>query len=140
MKISLFLENITLKYLKIKTIGKCFKKLNYTHTRTYVCIQVCVLSCSIVSNSLETTIASRLLCPWNFPGKNTRMGCHSLHRGIFLIQGSNPSLLHGQPDSLPQSHLHSLKNYKMIKHKSCDWGNLSEGYTGILCIVSATFL
>ena len=26
-------------------------------------------------------IATRLLCPWNFPGKNTGVGCHSLLRG-----------------------------------------------------------
>ena len=28
-----------------------------------------------------------------FPGKNTRVGCHSLRQMIFLTQGSNPSLL-----------------------------------------------
>ena len=28
-------------------------------------------------------------------------GCHSLLQGIFLTQGSNPSLLHWQADSLP---------------------------------------
>ena len=27
---------------------------------------------------------SRVLCPWNSPGKNTGMGCHSLLQGIFL--------------------------------------------------------
>ena len=36
----------------------------------------------------------RLLCPWNFPGKNTLVGCHILLQGIFPTQGSNPSLLH----------------------------------------------
>ena len=40
---------------------------------------------------------AKLLCPWNLPGKNTGMGCHSLLQGIF--QGSNPSLLHWQADS-----------------------------------------
>ena len=33
------------------------------------------------------------LCPWDSPGKNTRMGCHALLQGIFQTQGSNPSLL-----------------------------------------------
>ena len=28
------------------------------------------------------------------PGKNAGVGCHALLQGIFLIQGSNPSLLH----------------------------------------------
>ena len=33
--------------------------------------------------------------PWNFPD-NTRVGCHFLLQGIFLIQGSNPHLLLGR--------------------------------------------
>ena len=43
-------------------------------------------------------------CPWDFPGKNTRVGCHDLLQGIFLMQGSNPHLLrllHWQVGSLP---------------------------------------
>ena len=31
-----------------------------------------------------------LLCPWDFPGKNTGVGCHSLLQGIFPTQGSKP--------------------------------------------------
>ena len=30
------------------------------------------------------------LCPWDFPGKNTGMGCHLLLQGIFPTQGWNP--------------------------------------------------
>ena len=41
--------------------------------------------------------ATRLLCPWNVPGKNTGTGCHFLPWGIFLIQELNLCLL---------SHLH----------------------------------
>ena len=37
---------------------------------------------------------TRLLCPWDSPGKNTGGGCHALLQGIFLTQGSNPCLLH----------------------------------------------
>ena len=47
---------------------------------------------------------TRLLCPWDFPGKNTGVGCHSHLQGIFQTQGSNPRLLlllHWQADSLP---------------------------------------
>ena len=50
------------------------------------------------------TVASQFLCPWDFPGKNTRVGCHFL----LLTQGLNPSLLHGQVDSLPLSHQGSV--------------------------------
>ena len=37
---------------------------------------------------------TRLLCPWDFPGKNTGVGHHFLLQGIFLTQGLNPNLLH----------------------------------------------
>ena len=39
---------------------------------------------------------ARLLCPWDSPGKNTRVGCHFLLQGIFLTQGLNPCLLLGR--------------------------------------------
>ena len=32
--------------------------------------------------------------PWNSPGKNTGVGCHSLLQWIFLTQGSTPGLPH----------------------------------------------
>ena len=37
---------------------------------------------------------TRLLCPWNFPGKNIGVGCHALLQGNFLTQGLNLGLLH----------------------------------------------
>ena len=37
---------------------------------------------------------TRLLCAWNFPGKNTRVGCHFLLHVIFPTQGLNSGLLH----------------------------------------------
>ena len=36
----------------------------------------------------------RFLCLWDFPGKNTGVGCHFLLQEIFLTQGLNPGLLH----------------------------------------------
>ena len=51
---------------------------------------------------------SRLFCPWNSLGKNTRVGCHALLQGIFPTQGLNPCLLcllHWQADSLPPRQL-----------------------------------
>ena len=50
---------------------------------------------------------SRLLCPWDFPGKSTGVGCHFTPQGIFLIRGPNPCLPHWQADSLPLSHQRS---------------------------------
>ena len=37
---------------------------------------------------------TRLLCPWDSPGKNTGVGCQFLLQGIFLTQGLNSHLLH----------------------------------------------
>ena len=63
---------------------------------------------------------ARLLCPWNFPGKNTGVGCHFLLQSIFLTQGSNLRLLLWQVDSLPLSHLggEDLKGL-IIRYPTC---------------------
>ena len=66
----------------------------------------CVLSRSVVSDSLRLhgLLPAGLLCPWNFPGKNTEAGCHLLLQGIFPTFRSNLHflhLLHRQVDSLP---------------------------------------
>ena len=54
-----------------------------------------LLSHSIMSHSLRPHGLSptRLLCPWDSPGKNTGVGCHALLQGIFPTQGSNPGFL-----------------------------------------------
>ena len=36
----------------------------------------------------------KVLCPWDFPDKNTGVGCHVLLQGIFPTQESNLGLLH----------------------------------------------
>ena len=59
-----------------------------------------------VSNSLRHygLQPTRLLCPWDSPGKNTGVGCHALLQGIFLTQGSNQyfsRLSHLRMGSLP---------------------------------------
>ena len=41
-----------------------------------------------------TVQPARLFCPWDFPGKDTGVGCHLLLQGIFPTQGSNLGLLH----------------------------------------------
>ena len=70
---------------------------------------------SVVSDSLclQGPKPTRLLCPWDSPGKNTGVGCHALFEEIFLIQGLNLHLLHcrwvldllshcGSPITFPQ--------------------------------------
>ena len=74
-----------------------------------------------MSNSvqLHRRQPTRLLCPWDSPGKNTGVGCHFLLQGIFLTQETNLGLLHcrhilywlhyeGKPNILNNSHLRSV--------------------------------
>ena len=57
---------------------------------------VSVLSHSVMSDSLwpHGLLATRLLCGWNSPGKNTGVDCHALLLEIFPTQESNPGLPH----------------------------------------------
>ena len=60
------------------------------------------VSHSLVSDSLQPhgLQPTRLLYPWNSPGKNNGVGCHSLFQRIFPTQGSNPGPPALQADSL----------------------------------------
>ena len=61
-------------------------------------LQSCLILCDPMNYSPPG------LCPWDSPGKNTGVGCHSLLQGIFQTQGSNQhllGLLHWQAGSLP---------------------------------------
>ena len=60
-------------------------------------------------------VPTRLLRPWDFPGKSTGVGCYFLLQGIFLAQGLNPGLPHcwqmlyhlshqGIPQEFPQEY------------------------------------
>ena len=67
------------------------------------------LSHLVVSSSLwpYEPHPSRLLCPWDSPGRNTGVGCHALLQGIFLTQGLSSCLLcllHWLAGSLPLHH------------------------------------
>ena len=87
---------------------------------------------------------SRLLCPWDSPGKNTRVGCHALLQGIFLTQGLNLyllCLLHWQAGSLPLARhlgsptLLSVSQYTLSPSSlvGCFVVQLKEDSTNFLC-------
>ena len=60
---------------------------------------------------------TRLLCPWNFPSKNTGVGCHFLLQGIFPTQGLNLCLC------VPYVGRHSFPLY----HLGRPWNFLDQG-------------
>ena len=67
----------------------------------YVHAQSLRLCLTLRPNGLQPT---RILCPWDSPGKNTGVHCHFLLQGIFPTWGSNPCLSASpalQVDSLP---------------------------------------
>ena len=61
--------------------------------RCYHCVCVHMLSYfQLFCNPMDCSRPGSS-CPWDFPGKNTGVGCHFLLQGIFLIQGTEPMSL-----------------------------------------------
>ena len=116
---------------------------------------MCVCMC--VSQLCLTLWPQRLLptshlCPWNFPGKNTGVGSHSLLQGIFQVQRSNQVSCiagrfftawatreaHSQKHMLNQSSTAFLKLVSNIvcgsqtgpKKKKCPWLMIQKILTG----------
>ena len=88
------------KWGKPVTKGRALHDPTYTYTRSPELSNSCQTSCwCLVAKSCLTFLwphglwSTRLLCPWDLPGKNTEMGCHALLQGIFPTQGSNLRLL-----------------------------------------------
>ena len=79
---------------------------------------VCLLAqvCMTLCDPADCMWPTRLLCPWDSPGKNTRVGCPSLIQEILQTQGSNPGLLH----------------CKQILHHRATWEAMSYYY----CIIN----
>ena len=66
-----------------------------------MCVSVLVAeSCPALCNPMDSG-------PWDFPGKNTKVSCHSLLWGIFLTQGSDPRSPALQADPLLSGHQES---------------------------------
>ena len=74
-----------------------------------------ITSCLILlqRHGLQPT---RLICAWDFPGKNTGVDCYFLLQGIFLTQGWNTCLLLWQANSLPLSLLESLMAKVLVQN------------------------
>ena len=66
---------------------KSYRQIEEKHTYNWKSESVShsVLSDSLQPNGLQPT---RLLCPWDSPGKKSGVGSHSFLQGIFLTQGS----------------------------------------------------
>ena len=111
----LFVCQIFRKSGKIKFVFLYLSIYPHTHSLfvastlgAYVCVCVCARTHTLTQSwptlwGPMNCSPSRLLCPWDFPGKDTEVDCHFLLQGIFPTQGSNSHLLHlldWQVDSL----------------------------------------
>ena len=89
----------------IRNSEREFKSQRYLPPELYACVQRCVQL--FVTQGLW---AIRLLCPWNFPGKNTGLGCH------FLLQGDLPD---PGIKSMSLCHLQWQADFLLLNH----WGS-----------------
>ena len=102
-------------YIYIKLRHYMRKEQISNSVRAQIVPDLCVPMCRVLSHvqlpwphGLQPT---RLVCPRDFPGKNTGVGHHALIKGIFPIQRSNPQLLfllHYRWILYPLSHQGSL--------------------------------
>ena len=91
------------------------------HCQLAICL-MCLVAQSYQTLQSHGLYSARLLCLWDFPGKNTGVGCHALLQGIFPTLGWNPRLLHCRRIlyllSIREAHtpykIKSLKNIKFF--------------------------
>ena len=79
---------------------------------SFVCLCTQLLqSCLTPCDPMDLNLL--IHCAWNFPAKNTEVGCYALLQGIFLTQGLNLHLLY-------------LLHCRQILHLLNHWGSLSS--------------
>jgi len=101
----------------------------------------CVLSRLVLSDSLRPhgLQPARLLCPWDSPGKNTRVGCHALLQGIFPTQGPNPGPLHCRRILDGLSHQGSPRILEWVALSFSRGTSRPRNGTGVSCIAGRFF-
>ena len=85
----------------------CKMQVQFGSFKFYIRARACVAELCLILCDPMDCVLSRLLRPWDSPGKDIGVGYHALLQGLILAQESNPHLLHWQVDSLPLSHLES---------------------------------
>ena len=77
--------------------------------------------------------------PWDFPGKNTWVGCHFLLQRTFPTQGSNPSLLHCKWILYQLSHKGTPRILEWVAYPFTRGSSQSRNQTGVSCIAGGFF-
>ena len=117
--LSFFLETGNSSLLRVE-IWECYQGLEEaTLALLWINHWVCSVAklCLTLCDPMDCMQPTRVLCPWNFPDKNTGMGCHFLLQWIFPTHGSKLSLLcllHWQVNSLLLCHQRSPLQYHAL--------------------------
>ena len=116
------------------------------HANWWICLAEAFLtaeseSYSVVSDSLwpHELQPTRLLCPWDSPGKNTGMCSQSLLQGIFPNQGSNPGLPHCRQILYQLSHKGSPRILEWVAYPFSSGFSWPRNQTGVSCIAGGFF-
>ena len=88
--LSLWIPRLFRVVFPVKIILWCVSLTHTPSVLTVPCQVASVVSDSLLPLGLSPT---RLLCPWDVPGKNTSVNCHFLLQVVSLTQGLNPRLL-----------------------------------------------
>ena len=111
----LFTTISTWKKRRCTSTDASIKKLWKAHVMEY-CACYFVAKLYVILLRPQGLQLTRILCPWDFLGKNTGVCCHLLLQDIFVTQRLNPWLLHWQADFLPLTHQGSpVEYYAAIK-------------------------
>ena len=106
--------------------------LTIVHVYGIIYIYFVLLSCcsvaSVVSDSARPhrRQPTRLCHPWDFPGKNTGVGCHFLLQCMKVkseseVTRSYPTLCDPMDSSLPGSSVHGIFQARVL-----EWGAITE--------------
>ena len=90
-----------LKSVSYRSLGKI--ELLFHWEKSIAVVQLCL------TLSEPRAVALQAPLPMGFSSKNTGVCCHFFLQGIFWTKRPNSHLLHWQVDSLPRSHLGSLR-------------------------------
>ena len=106
-----------------------------------VCMHTCVLSCSVVSNSLQPheLQPAGSSVHGDSPGKNTVEGCKALLQGIIPIQGLTPGLPHCRWILYHLSHGGSPRIVEWIAYLFSRGSSRPRNWTGVSCITGRFF-
>ena len=110
------------------------RKVNILKLNDYVCVCLCVCMLSCILLFCYGLQPTRLLCPWDSPGKNTGVGCHFLLQCMEVkseseVAQSCPTSSDPMDWSLPGSSVHRIFQARVL-----EWGAIACSVTWSLAV------